>query len=182
MNMAQGIALYLTIFKAVNGRGATVPFPGSNQGFHSLHTDTFQDILSRMEIYAALNPERCSNGGSFNIADGKTISWAQVWPKLCEHFGLVGSGPAADAVTMEKFAKEHKDAWLRLAEQHQLNKDLVDEQGWDHTHFMLVQFDFDRQYDLSKARSVGFEEEINTVEGYIKAWDRMRAAKLLPPL
>lgn len=47
---------------------------------------------------------------------------------------------------------------------------------------MLVDFDFDRQYDLSRSREVGFSEEIDTVEGYIKAWERMRDAKILPIL
>jgi hypothetical protein len=46
---------------------------------------------------------------------------------------------------------------------------------------MLVDFDFDRQYDLSRARSVGFDEQIDTSEGYFISWDRMRAAKILPP-
>lgn len=135
-----------------------------------------------MEIFAAVNPEKCGNGGVFNIADGQTVSWAQVRPGLCKHFGLVGKGPVADSVSMEDFVKQHKDSWVALAKKHGLNEKTVDEQGWGHTHFMLVQFDFDRQYDLSRSREVGFSEEIDTVQGYIKSWDRMRAAKILPPL
>jgi hypothetical protein len=47
-------------------------------------------------------------------------------------------------------------------------------------HFMLVDFGFDREYDLSRAREVGFMEEIETVEGYRVAWGRMKTAKTLP--
>lgn len=48
-------------------------------------------------------------------------------------------------------------------------------------NFMLITFDFDRQYDLSKARKVGFREEIDTVDGYkIVRMERMRQAKILP--
>ncbi|KAJ4208892.1 hypothetical protein NW759_013493 [Fusarium solani] len=181
MNMAQGIAIYLTMFKEVNGTGAKVPFPGYEHGYHSTHSDTFQDILSKMEIYAALNSDKCGDGGVFNVADGKTITWAQVWPKLCEHFGLVGGRPDASATPMLDFVKKNKQAWINVAKRHGLNEKLIDEQGWGHTHFMMVDFDFDRQYDLSHARSVGFMEEIDTVDGYIQSWARMRAAKLLPP-
>ncbi|UPK89983.1 hypothetical protein LCI18_000918 [Fusarium solani-melongenae] len=181
MNMAQGIAIYLTMVKEVNGAGAKVPFPGYEHGYHSTHSDTFQDILSKMEIYAALNPDNCGDGGVFNVADGKTITWAQVWPKLCEHFGLVGGQPDASATPMLDFVKKNKQAWINVAKRHGLNEKLIDEQGWGHTHFMIVDFDFDRQYDLSHARSVGFMEEIDTVNGYIQSWARMRAAKLLPP-
>ncbi|KAL7757111.1 hypothetical protein ACKLNR_014104 [Fusarium oxysporum f. sp. zingiberi] len=180
MNMAQGIAIYLTMFKEVNGSGATVPFPGYEHGYHSTHSDTFQDILAKMEIYAALNPDKCGDGGVFNVADGKTITWAQIWPRLCEHFGLVGGGSDASATPMLDFVKNNKQAWIDVAKRHGLNEKLVDEQSWGHVHFMMVDFDFDRQYDLSHARSVGFTEEIDTVDGYIKSWDRMRAAKFLP--
>ncbi|KAB2569977.1 Short chain dehydrogenase sirQ [Lasiodiplodia theobromae] len=183
MNMAQGIGLYLTIYREVHGAGAAVPFPGYEHGYHAKHSDTFQDILSKMEIYAALNPDKCGDGGVFNIADGKDVAWADVWPRLCEHFGLVGQGPVvANKTPMLDFVKEHRDAWSNLAKRYGLKEEVVDQQGWAHTHFMLVPFDFDRQYDLSRSREVGFSEEIDTVEGYILSWDRMRAAKILPPL
>lgn len=181
MNMAQGIAIYLAVYKAVKGKGATVPFPGYEHGYHSKHTDAFQDILAKMEIFAAVNP-KCGGGGVFNIGDGQTVSWSQVWPKLCEHFGLIGSGPVAGSTPIEDFVKQHKDVWADLAKQHGLNGNLIEEQGWGHTRFMLVDFDFDRQYDLSRARSVGFNEQIDTAEGYFISWNRMRAAKILPPV
>ncbi|KAH6974669.1 hypothetical protein EDB80DRAFT_830835 [Ilyonectria destructans] len=164
------------------GAGATVPFPGYEHGYHSTHSDTFQDILSQMEIFAALHPDKCGDGGVFNVADGQTVTWAQVWPELCEHFGLVGGGPDATSTPILEFVKQHKGVWLELAKKHGLNARLIDEQGWGHVHFMMVQFDFDRQYDLSRSREVGFAEEIDTAQGYIIAWERMRAAKLLPPV
>ncbi|KAM0489474.1 hypothetical protein ACHAP8_012537 [Fusarium lateritium] len=181
MNMAQGIAIYLTMFKEVNGAGAIVQFPGYEHGYHSTHSDTFQDILSKMELFAALNSGKCGDGGVFNIADGMTVTWAQVWPRLCEHFGLIGGAPDASATSMLDFVDKNKKAWYDVAKRHGVNEKLVDEQGWGHVHFMMVDFDFDRQYDLSQARSVGFLEEIDTVHGYILSWERMRAAKILPP-
>ncbi|GME41715.1 sirq protein [Neofusicoccum parvum] len=182
MNMAQGIGLYLTIYRKVHGAGISVPFPGHTHGYHSTHTDTFQDILSKMEIHAALNPEKCGNGGVFNVADGRTVTWAEVWPRLCEHFGLRGEGPVTDSKPMQEFVMEHRDAWSAIAQEQNLDEKVIDQQGWGHTHFMLVDFDFDREYDLSRSREVGFSEEIDTVEGYIISWERMRAAKMLPPL
>ncbi|KAF2146173.1 uncharacterized protein K452DRAFT_263800 [Aplosporella prunicola CBS 121167] len=182
MNQAQGIGIYLTVFREVYGAGAEVPFPGYEHGYHSTHSDTFQDILSKMEIYAALNPDKCGNGGVFNVGDGKTVSWAQVWPRLCEYFGLVGTGPVKSSKSMQDFVKEHRHAWAASVDKYGVSADVVDKQGWGHTHFMVVDFDFDRQYDLTRSREVGFTEEIDTVEGYFQAWERMRSAKILPPL
>ncbi|THZ50229.1 hypothetical protein D6C90_02777 [Aureobasidium pullulans] len=181
MNMAQGIAIYLAMYKEVHGAGATVPFPGHEHGYNSTHTDTFQDILSQMEIHAALNTDKCGNGGVFNVADGKVVTWAQVWPRLCERFGLVGGSPQSDATSMLQFVKNSRNAWVTLAKRHGLNENLVDEQGWGHTNFMLVDFDFDRQYDLSRSREVGFTESIDTAEGYFNAWERVQKAKMIPP-
>ncbi|KAH7317445.1 hypothetical protein BKA65DRAFT_515929 [Rhexocercosporidium sp. MPI-PUGE-AT-0058] len=180
MNMAQGIALYLSLWKEIHGVGATVPFPGLEHGYHSTHSDTFQDILARMEIFAATNPDKCGNGGIFNIADGDTVTWAQLWPKICTYFDLVGSGPTPGSQPMEDFVKENAKTWEEMVEKHGLDPDGMKFQNWGHVHFMLVQFDFDRQYDLSRAREVGFTERTDTAKGYFTAWDRMKAAKIFP--
>ena len=182
MNMAQGIGLYLSIYREVHHAGAQVPFPGSQHGYESTHSDTFQDILSQMEIFAAINVDKCGGGGVFNVADGETVSWSQVWPALAEQFGLVGVGPSQNAVAMEEFVKQNRAAWSRMAQTHGLHEKVIDEQNWAHVHFMMVQFDFDRQYDLSRAREVGFTESIDTAKGYAISFDRMRGAKILPPL
>jgi nucleoside-diphosphate-sugar epimerase len=182
MNMSQGIGLYLSIFREVHGKGAVVPFPGETHGYQSTHSDTFQDVLAKMEIYAATHIEECGNGGVFNVADGKTVTWAQVWPKLAAHFGLKGEGPQPNTIPMEDFVKDHQEMWKVLVDKYGLKASVVEEQNWGHVHFMLVQFDFDRQYDLSRSRAVGFQEEIDTAEGYFLSWERMRTAKILPPL
>jgi nucleoside-diphosphate-sugar epimerase len=189
MNLSQGIGLYLSIYKAVYGQGAVVPFPGKEHGYHSTHSDTFQDVLAKMEIYAATHAKERggSNGQVFNVANGAAVTWAQIWPKLAEHFGLKGQGPPAPGTTtaiipMEKFVRDHIEAWKLLAKKHGLKEAVVDEQNWAFVHFMLVQFDFDRQYDLSRSREVGFMDEIDTAEGYFISWERMRKAKILPPV
>lgn len=181
MNMAQGIALYLSIYRIVHGKEAEVPFPGYEHGYHSTHSDTFQDLLARMEIFAAVNPEKCGGGGVFNIADqDEAVTWSRVWPGVCHYFGLVGVGPKEGSTPMQEFAEAHLDAWEQVCREQSLDSQAIKAQNWAHVHFMLVQFDFDRQYDLARARSVGFTESIDTIEGYKMAFDRMVAAKIIP--
>ncbi|KAH7344357.1 hypothetical protein BKA66DRAFT_434178, partial [Pyrenochaeta sp. MPI-SDFR-AT-0127] len=62
MNMSQGITLYLSIYREVYGKGAVVPFPGTEHGYHYSHTDTFQDVLAKMEIYVATHVMECGIG------------------------------------------------------------------------------------------------------------------------
>ncbi|KAK1482338.1 hypothetical protein CABS01_14036 [Colletotrichum abscissum] len=219
MNMARGIGIYLSVWRRVFGTTTTgagglgsgnrveveVPFPGSLRSYRATHTDTNQDVLSKMEIFAAVvNPEGCGGGRAFNVADGgAVISWSVVWPRLCERFGLIGvappppppsseaaidaeagtgtaSGSTAPPPSMKDFIAEHDDAWVALAREHGLDEGAAREYNWDFLHVMLVECDFDREYDLTRVREVGFEEGVDTVEGYFVAWERMRSAKQLP--
>jgi hypothetical protein len=82
---------------------------------------------------------------------------------------------------MQEFVNMHVGEWEDLCRSHGLDTSAVQSQNWGHVHFMLVQFDFDRQYDLSHARGVGFTESIDTVQGYQIAFNRMAAAKIIPP-
>lgn len=52
--------------------------------------------------------------------------------------------------------------------------------SWPFLYFVMTVFDFDRQYDLSAAREVGFAETIDTVKGYTTAFERMREASIIP--
>lgn len=180
MNMAYGIAFYLTLYRETYGAGAAVAFPGKPHGYRSTHSDTFQDILSRMEIFAALNRDKCPNGSSFNSADGETVTWEQVWPGICSYFGLVGTEPRDGQISMQEFVHEHHSTWNRLTEKHGLKRGLLENQNWGHTQFMLVDFDFDREYSLEKAHAVGFKESIATVDGYTTVFDRMVHANIIP--
>jgi hypothetical protein len=42
--------VYLAIFCHVHGEGDECPFPNHKHDYRALYTDTFQDLLSRMEI------------------------------------------------------------------------------------------------------------------------------------
>ncbi|KAK1985273.1 hypothetical protein LZ30DRAFT_810358 [Colletotrichum cereale] len=187
MNMARGIGLYLAVHRAVHGAGAVVPFPGTERGYRATHTDTFQDVLSRMEIHAAVNATStgrfcCGGGAAFNAAGEQAVSWSRKWPRLCEWFGLTGRGPdAAGSAPIRDFVREHEGAWAALAREHDLEEGAIRDFDWGFLEFMLVQCDFDRELDLTRSREVGFTEETDTMEGYLTSWRRMMDAKQLPP-
>ncbi|KAL2832607.1 hypothetical protein BDW59DRAFT_169428 [Aspergillus cavernicola] len=184
MNMAHGIAFYLSIYRVVFGKGAKVSFPGKKHGYYSTHSDTFQDVLSKMEIYAAVNRGRCGNGSVFNVGDGETVTWSGVWPGICEYFSLVGVEPEEEKEkgSMEGFVQGHMKEWQGFVEKYGLQRGSVECQNWGHTDFMLVDFDFNREYSLEKARAVGFDERIDTVQGYTVVFDRMAEAQLIPKI
>ncbi|KAI3395262.1 hypothetical protein diail_1615 [Diaporthe ilicicola] len=111
MNVAQGLGFYLSLFREVHGVGAQCAYPGTAAGFRSLHTDSSQDVIARMEIFAALHPDRCGGGRAFNVADGEVVTWADIWGAICAYFGLVGAPPTEEAATVGDFVSKHVDRW-----------------------------------------------------------------------
>ena len=180
MNCAQGLGLWLTLAREVHGKGAKIPFPGTKKSWVNKHTDTSQDILGRMDVYAAVNHDKCGNGGIFNVADGDVVTWSDKWAGICADFGLEGTEPGEEPYSIEDFVKSNSSAWDQLAKKHNLKEGIMDSFSWPFLYFVMTVFDFDRQYDLSASRSVGFNERIDTVEGYKTAFKRMREANIIP--
>jgi hypothetical protein len=46
---------------------------------------------------------------------------------------------------------------------------------------LIVNSDFDREYDMTKMYATGFEEERTPLDAWGVVFDRMRAAKMIPP-
>ena len=180
MNCAQGLGIWLSLAREVEGAGAKIPFPGSQKSWKNKHSDTFQDILGKMDVYAAVNYHKCGSGGTFNCADGDVVTWEDKWAGICKDFGLEGTPPESEPYSIEEFVKKNEGVWQQMVQKHGLKGGIMEKFSWPFLYFVMTVFDFDRQYDLSNARSVGFEEKIDTVKGYKMAFQRMREAKIIP--
>ncbi|KAK2767162.1 hypothetical protein CKAH01_15354 [Colletotrichum kahawae] len=53
MNVAQSLGLYLSFYRSTHGDGAICPFPGSQESWVALHTDSFQDVVARFHIHVS---------------------------------------------------------------------------------------------------------------------------------
>jgi hypothetical protein len=200
MNLAQALGLFLSLWKALHGEGASVPFPGPALGEVKEHTlegasafksswiakrtDTSQDILARFHLYASMRPDAVHTR-AFNIADGipEVVTWEVVWPGICAHFDLKGVPPDGTLKSPKAWMLEHKGEWARL-EGERVQKAL-EATGWDFMDVVMGAAaggkSVDRQYDLSACREVGFTEKVDTVAGYHIAFDRECFA-LMPSL
>jgi hypothetical protein len=176
MNAAGALAVYLALYREVHGKGAQCPFPGSDKAYTAKHTDTSSYILARFNIYVALHSDK-TGGKAYNIADGQETTWEEKWPRLCEYFELVAGQATPNANPPEEFFDKHIQTWYELMENHNLVKQ-EEPQFW----FVdsLFHTEFDRQYDLSGAREIGYDETVDTTEEYIKVFDRMRELKYIP--
>lgn len=178
------LGIYLTLYRAVEGEGAECPFPGTSKSWMCKSNDSSSDMIARQTLHLSLTLPKERKGEGFNVADARRPeSWSTKWPQLCQYFGLKGTGPSEGAPEVRTYIKEHFDTWKALEKKHGLRTGIADSdltfKGFE--YFLLTQFDFDRQYDMTKMyETTGFTEERSVMEAWGGVWDRMKAAKIIP--
>jgi hypothetical protein len=189
--LPQVLAIYLSLFANVEGKGATVPFPGNTKSWKSLSNDSSQDIIAKFSIWASLHPNTCGDGQGFNVADTvKPVTWELKWPIICEYFSLKGVAPLSleeqqkAQIDPTCYTQNHLAEWEALEKKHDLQSGRVgNEKGvmgfW---YFIMYQFDFDRQLDVTKSHKAWGDdaEEVDTSASWYTAFDRFRKAKVIP--
>ena len=183
-SLGTALGVYLSLYRELEGAGAECPFPGTSKSWVAQSNDSSSDMIARQTLYLSLNLPADQKGQGFNVADArKPESWSTKWPVLCEYFGLKGTPPAdPNDREVRSYIKQHFNTWTKLEQKHSLKKGIADSdrtfKGFE--YFLLTQFDFDRQYDMTKMYSTGFSEERSTKQAWGGVFDRMRAAKIIP--
>ncbi|KAL6230330.1 hypothetical protein BDW75DRAFT_234488 [Aspergillus navahoensis] len=152
--LAQSTALYLSLYREVNGSGVEV------------------DIIGRFAVYASLHPEWTA-GERYNMANNaKWSTWLGVAPT---------DGPGPDPCV---YIQENWEKWSELEKKYRLKEGRVgnDKSLTIVSSFLMSRFDFDRQVDLTKMHAAfGSAKGKTDVQG---AWhvaiDRFRAANSIP--
>jgi len=187
MNIAQALGLFLSLWKETELQDSaprSVPFPGSMEAYTALHTDTSQDILARFHIHASLHPNEVSER-TFNVADGPATTWEVEWPKICEYFGLRGIPPPSTTTNGEapfnaqEWVDSHRSIWADWVARNQLREGALEGTGWKFMQDVMA-IPFRRDYDLSASREVGFTEEREHYLGYLRCFDEMSKARIIP--
>ena len=182
MCFAQVMGLLLLLYAEIEGKGSQAIFPGPEAVYNALHSDTSQDISARLAIFSALHPNATA-GQRYNIADqDEGVSFATLWPEVCAYFGLKGLGPD-ETIGGPKGAAwvlEHKSQWNAFETKHGLKQGIFESIPWPLLQASTKLVVFDRHYDLSKARALGFQEARPAIEGYKIAFQRLRTAKIIP--
>jgi hypothetical protein len=181
--MAQTMGIYLSLYRAIEGEGARVSFPGNETGWRLLSTDSNQDIIARFCIFASLKPRDKVHTRAFNIADSATpVAWSQRWPALAAYFGLEGVGPDDSSIHPTEYIDRHWGEFQALCRSKGLQEDIIYRSTHNTGSRMgtLRLMDFDRPFDLGRARALGFYEEMDTATSWHGAFDRVRKARIIP--
>ncbi|CAG8980834.1 hypothetical protein HYALB_00003763 [Hymenoscyphus albidus] len=175
MGFLHALGVFLSMYASVEGKGTEIAFPGNEMSWKVKQSDTSQDILARFHIFASLNPEKVA-GKAVNVADEYLKTWEKLWPDVCAYFGLKGVGPQAEGnLNGVEWVMAEKDNWGTWVESNGLEKGFRDVLG-----AVFAWGVFDKEYDLTASREVGFMESAPTIEGYITAFERTKKAKVIP--
>lgn len=184
MTYVEPIALYLSLYRYVNGPGARVKFPGTYRNFIHRYTPSSQDIIARSEIYLSVEKPDQAHGEAFNTADNPTPApWSTMWPLMCENFDLEAVPANEDDKEwkgIDKWWFAHQDQYQNMCGECGLQKREIGQASWIFLMAGLTMLQRNRELSLDKIRSVGFTEEFPVGYGYFRVFDHLRSEKIIP--
>lgn len=83
MNLATALGLYASVCSALPEN--ELPFPGSKTNYMAFNCWTSANLHAKFCLWAALEPKAGNN--AFNVINGDTESWQNLWPRLAQRFG-----------------------------------------------------------------------------------------------
>ncbi|GAA91601.1 SirQ [Aspergillus luchuensis IFO 4308] len=181
--MAQTMGIYLSLYRALEGPNARVPFPGNSTTWTLQSTDSNQDIIARFCIHASLQPREKVHTRAFNIADSaRPVAWSERWPILASYFGLEGVGPEEGSLHPTEYMDRNWEKLRQLCSKREGVKEEVIYRSMHNTGARMGSLrlmDFDRPFDLGRAREIGFTEEMDTRTSWFGAFERVRGMGIM---
>ena len=173
MNLVMVIAVYAAISKAL---GMPLRHPGTEANWRALYQCTDAELLARAVTWMATEP-RCANE-AFNITNGDLIRWENLWPRIARHFGME-IGPRQN-IRLAEMMRDKAPVWDRLVAEHGLQPIPYEQvAAWSFGDFVFSA-GFDIISSMTKARRYGFGEVVDTEEMFLRLFDELRSARVIP--
>jgi nucleoside-diphosphate-sugar epimerase len=175
MNMAATLGAYAAICRET---GRSFVFPGSPQQYEACVDITDGRIIAKHLLWAATKP--AARNEAFNIVNGEVFRWNWMWPRLAAHLGVAAGEYPGHAQPLEKQMAEMGPVWDKIVAKHGLQKNTLSTvASWWHSDADLGRT-IENFTDMTKSRDKGFTAYQNSVHSFTDAFDKLRAAKVLP--
>lgn len=175
MNMAATLGAYAAICRET---GRPFVFPGSPQQYEAPVDITDGRIIAKHLLWAATEP--AARNQAFNIVNGEVFRWSWLWPKLAAHLGVPAADYPGHAQPLEQQMAGMEPVWDAIVARHGLEKNPLNTvASWWHSDADLGRV-IENFTDMTKSRDMGFAAYQNSLRSFTDAFDRFRAAKVLP--
>lgn len=172
-NPLSTIGAYAAVLKEL---GRPLDFPGVQGAFDAALNITDVRLLTKAMEWAATEP-RCANE-AFNIVNGDTFRWRDVWGLLAAHFGMEAG--TVQPMKLRDFMADKEPVWAGIARRHGLRAErMADIADWAFAD-VLFEGAWEQTASVVKAHRFGFNGMVDTEEMLIDILNQYRALKLLP--
>jgi nucleoside-diphosphate-sugar epimerase len=177
LNALLAIGVFASLRRAA---GLDLPFPGSGDNLGVMEMLDVE-LLARALAWAADSPH--ARDQTFNIANGDTYVWPDLWPVIAAEIGIPVGRAQARSVRDAVFGRP--EAWGELVRKHGLVAP-ADPRAFLGESCALADFALGHcarsvLTSTIKIRRAGFHDCVDTAESVVKWLRRWREQRLLPP-
>jgi nucleoside-diphosphate-sugar epimerase len=172
-NIALLIAVYASLMRSLD---RPLVFPGNARSFDARTQFTYVPMLARAAEWMATTPA-CANE-AYNITNGDSARWSELWAAFAEHFGLENGG--AEPVRLADEMADKASVWQGLVREHGLKPTALQEiVAWPYADYVFAP-QWDIISDMSKARGAGFAERVDSRSMFLDLFEQFRMQKIIP--
>jgi hypothetical protein len=172
-NLITVLGTYAAICRELN---MPLDFPGSDAGYSAL--SELSDATGLAEAIVFIATHDAGKNAAFNVTNGDSFRWRQVWPLLAQWFGIPCGVPCQ--IKLAKWMADKGPVWDRVVARHGLiPRSLTSLASWEFADFVFEK-EWDLLTDTGKLRRAGFNVCIDTVAMLRDQLEQYRDAKLLP--
>jgi nucleoside-diphosphate-sugar epimerase len=177
LDHARSLGLVIAVYAAIQRElGLPFDFPGSDTGYTTLTQFTEVALLARAAVWMATEP-RCANQ-SFNVVNGDHPRWSELWPRFAEYFRLPPGAPGK--FSLAEYMRDKAPVWNAIVTKYGLREtQLHDLVLWSYGDYQFRP-QWDVASSMDKARALGFTEDVNSAEMFVRHFDHYRASKVIP--
>jgi nucleoside-diphosphate-sugar epimerase len=133
-------------------------------------------LLAEAMVWAATEPSCAAE--AFNIVNGDTFCWRDVWPLIAEQFGMAEAGPKPFGI--RDFMADKAPVWETIAAREGLRcSNVNDVADWAFAD-VLFAGGWDQTASVVKAHRHGFNRMVDSEEMFRRLFAEYRTLKLLP--
>jgi nucleoside-diphosphate-sugar epimerase len=172
-NLITLIAAYAAIQRE---RGKPLDFPGPVETYFKKSQATTATLLGKCAVWA-VQSEAAANK-DFNITNGDTFSWRNLWPRIAQLFNMPLGDPGRTNFTAEFDGAQA--VWQHLAAKHQLVHQHIDEIASATYGDGLFSCSWDDVSSLEAIRNAGWNESLDSESEFLEIIRALQQAKVAP--
>jgi hypothetical protein len=136
------------------------------------------DATCLAEAIVFISTHDSGKNAAFNVTNGDSFRWCQVWPLLAQWFGIPCGVPRH--MKLATWMADKGPVWDKIVARHGLEqRSLESLASWEFADFVFAK-EWDLLTDTGRLRRAGFNACVDTIAMLRDQLDQYREARLLP--